>query len=71
MDSVGGSGTIGQAWSVRNGAIGLALDASQIGGGGGWSKSSSVEYGNGSMILIGPGHKVCTVLASRYFSFSL
>ena len=57
-DTVGGSVTIGEAWSV-DGSVGLNLGFLSIGGGGSWSHSSSITYDQSITIEVGPGQMVC------------
>ena len=56
-ESVSGSFTFGSSWSVDE-SIGLALGPLNIGGGGGWSESSSIEQSQSITVSVNYGQKV-------------
>ena len=49
--------TFGSTWSVDN-SVGLSLGPLNIGGGGGWSKSSSIEHSQSISLSVNYGQKV-------------
>jgi len=64
-ESVGGSVTIGQAWSTDD-SIGFSLGPLHIGGGGGWTESSSITYDQSVSITVSHGYMGILVAIVQY-----